>query len=517
MPALAPSRPVESRDPATGEVWRSYATPSAADVVQAVERARAAQPAWSARGVQARADILRRFKAGLFARRLEVARVISRENGKPVGEALLSEVMVTLDYAGYYIGLAPRRLAPRVEKSRTAATALKRVTLEYHPHGVVGVIAPWNYPFQLAAGALIPALVAGNAVVLKPSEFTPACGVLLVELLHAAGVPADVVQVIPGDGSAGAALVQAGVNRVHFTGSVATGRKVAAACGALLIPCGLELGGSDAAIVCADANLARAAQGLAWGRFSNAGQTCVAPKRIFIEQPAFDAFAALFAAEVRSLTVGGATVAGAEVGPMIRPDAVTILEGQFADAIAGGATVVARANAPAGAEGFFPPTVITNVTPEMRVMREETFGPLVPLIPVANDEEAIARANASDFGLSGSVWTSDAARGRRLASRLEAGTVAVNDAVLTAGMSNVPHGGVKTSGLGRSHGEAGLMECVESRAVVTDRVAAGRQPWWFRYGREHEANADALVTVLHAPSIGARLAVLGRVLRSLLG
>ncbi len=514
--APAPSRPVESRDPATGEVWRRYDAPSSLDVVRAVERARAAQVAWAARSVSERATLLTRFRAALYTRRHEVASVVSRENGKPASEALMSEVFVALEYAQYYAGLAPTRLRPHVAPTRTMGTMLKKVTIEYHPHGVVGVIAPWNYPFQLAAGAVIPAIVAGNAVVLKPSEFTPTCAVLLGELFTQAGLPKDVLQVIPGDGAAGAALVQAGVNRVHFTGSVATGRKVAAACGALLVPCSLELGGSDAAIIFADADLARAARGLAWGRFSNAGQTCVAPKRIFVEQRVFDAFAAHFAREVQALTVGAASTPGAEVGPLIRPEAATMLEAQFADAIAGGATVLARAATPSGA-GFFPPTVLVNVKPEMRVMREETFGPLVPLVPVADEAEAITLANRSEFGLSASVWTSDAERGRRVASQLEAGSVAVNDAVLTAGMSNLPHGGVKASGMGRSHGELGLMECVEPRAVLTDRISSPKQPWWYRYGAQYDDTADAFLTALHAPSWLDRVKVLGRMVRGLRG
>ncbi len=517
VPTSAPTRPVESRDPATGAVWQSFPAPSTADIVRAVERARAAQVEWAARSITDRAAVLKRFRAVLFARRHEVASVVSRENGKPVVEALMAEVFVALEYAQYYAGLAPKRLRPHVAPSRTMGTMLKKVTIEYHPHGVVGVIAPWNYPFQLAAGAILPALVAGNAVVLKPSEFTPSSGVLLGELLVESGLPTGVLQVIPGDGSAGAALIQAGVNRVHFTGSVATGRKVAAACGALLVPCGLELGGSDAALVFADADLERAARGLVWGRFSNAGQTCVAPKRIFVEHQAFDAFAAHFAREVQALTVGAATVAGAEVGPLIRPEAVTVLEAQLADAMAGGAKVLARAAAPAGRGGFFPPTAVVNVTPDMRVMREETFGPLVPLFPVSSEADAIARANQSDFGLSASVWTGSAERGRRVAAQLHAGTVAVNDAVLVAGMSNVPHGGVKQSGMGRSHGELGLMECVEPRAIITDRIMSPKQPWWYRYGPAYDDMADAFLTAMHAPSWTDRVQVLGRMFRGLRG
>lgn len=505
-PAGAPPREVESRDPATGEVWRRYPAPTVLDVVHAVETAREAQGAWAAQPVRERARVLRRFGRILLDRRLEVATTVSRENGKPVGEALATEVLVALDFAQFYAKLAPKRLAPLVAPSLTMSTMLKKVQIEYHPHGVVGVISPWNYPFQLAAGVVLPALVAGNAVVLKPSEFTPASGVLLGELLSEAGLPEGVLQVVPGDGSAGAALVGAGVNRVSFTGSVATGRRVAAACAALLIPCSLELGGSDPAIVLDDADVERAARGLAWGRFSNAGQTCVAPKRIYVEAGAFDRFTAALAREVGALRVGPGSVQGTEVGPMIRESQVTLLREQFDDAVRRGATIVARAPASGLSErSYFAPTVLTNVTPEMRVLHEETFGPLLPVVKVADEEEAIRLANHSDFGLSASVWSGNAARGRRVAARLEAGTVAVNDVTIVAGMSNVPHGGVKASGLGRSHGEQGLMECVEPRTIVTDRWSASRQLWWFRYGPTHIADAEAVIEAMHGASLGVRL------------
>lgn len=510
----APPRAVESRDPATGEVWRRFDAPQSMDVVRAVEKAREAQPAWAAMPVRERARVIAQFRRVLVSRRLEVATIISRENGKPVGEALATEVLVALDYAQFYARLAPKRLAPRTAPSLTMSSILKKVQVRYHPHGVVGVISPWNYPFQLAAGVVLPALVAGNAIVLKPSEFTPASGVILGELLAQAGLPEGVMQVVPGDGSAGAALVGAGVNRVSFTGSVATGRRVAAACAGLLIPCSLELGGSDPAIVLDDADLVRAARGITWGRFSNAGQTCVAPKRVYVEAGVFDRFAAALTREVEQLRVGPGSVAGTEVGPMIRESQVTVLRAQFDDAMARGATVVARAPASGlDAQAYFPPTVLTNVTREMRVLHEETFGPLLPLVKVADEEEAIALANHSDFGLSASVWSGNAARGRRVAGRLEAGTVAVNDVAVVAGMANVPHGGVKTSGMGRSHGEAGLLECVETRTVVTDRLASARQLWWFRYGATHVADSDTVIQAMH----GATLADKGRAALRLLG
>ena len=513
-----PSRPVESRDPATGEVWRRYAAPSTAEVAATVAAARQAQPAWAGLAVRERARVLDRFRSVLMARRIEVATAICRENGKPVGEALATEILVALDYAAYFARLAPKALAPRSVAPATMSMLLKKVRLEYHPHGVVGVISPWNYPFQLAAGVVLPALVAGNAVVLKPSEFTPTSGVLLVELLREAGVPEHVVSVLPGDGITGAALVGAGVNRVSFTGSVATGRKVAGACAAQLIPCSLELGGSDPAIVLDDADVERAARGIVWGRFSNAGQTCVAPKRVFVEAAVFDTFTAAISRQVRALHVGAGGTPGTEVGPMIRPAAVTELRAQLDDALARGAVVAAAASlGDRSPESWFVPTVVTNVTSEMRVLREETFGPLLPLVKVESEDDAVRRANASEFGLSASVWSGDRRRAERVASRLEAGTVAINDAVVVAGMANVPHGGVKASGLGRSHGEQGLMECVESRAIVSDRFAMARQPWWFGYGTSHVDDADGLVLSVHGRSIGEQLRGTWRLLRAVLG
>ena len=512
-----PRRPVESRDPATGEVWRRYDAPSDTDVVRAVEGARAAQLAWALTPVRERARVLRRFRRILLDRRIEVATVVSRETGKPVGEALATEVLVALDYAQYFASLAPRRLVPQVAPSLTLSTLLKKVRIEYHPHGVLGVIAPWNYPFQLAAGVVLPALVAGNAVVLKPSEFTPTSGVLLGELLTQAGLPEGVLQVLTGDGSTGATLVRAGVNRVSFIGSVATGRRVAAECAAHFIPCSLELGGSDPAIVLDDADVERAARGLVWGRFSNAGQTCVAPKRVYVEARVFDRFTNAIAAEVGKLRMGPGSEQGTEVGPLIRDAQTATVRAQFDDAMRRGATIVAQSAMNGMREqSYFPPTVLTNVSAEMRVLREETFGPLLPLVKVADEEEAIRLANQSEFGLSASVWSGSASRGQRVAARLEAGTVAVNDVVIVAGMPNVPHGGVKSSGLGRSHGELGLMECVEPRTIVTDRLRAARQLWWFRYGRTHVADTEAVLLAMHGASLGTRLRASWRLLGQLL-
>lgn len=528
LPSPTPTRAVESRDPATGHVWQRF-TPASADAVSAaVAAARGAQPAWGARSLADRLAVVARFHRLLFERRTEVAELLMREAGKPLADALASEVLITLDQARFYLDEAPRVLRGTTIRPRSLAMMRKQVHVAHEPWGVVAVIAPWNYPFMLAAGHTVPALLAGNAVVLKPSELTPASGVVLGELLHAAGVPADVLHVLPGDGATGAALSGAPVDKVFFTGSVATGRRVAEACARQLIPCVLELGGSDPALVLEDADVAHAAAGIAWGRFSNAGQTCVAPKRVFVARQVYEPFVAALAEVVRGLRAGPGTSEASDLGPLIRPEQASALRAQLDDALAGGARVVAEGSLVGGAStgageggtptGFFPPTVLADVRPDARVLREETFGPLLPVVRVADAAEAVRLANASAFGLSASVWTRDARLGRRVADQLHAGTVVINDSVIVAGMAEVPHGGVKESGMGRSHGVAGLLECVRTKTVVTDRLPGVAQPWWFRGSAGARAAAlDAFARLAHGRGARERVGGLSGTIRLLRG
>lgn len=505
-------RPVESRDPATGEVFRRWDSADEAAVAMAVARARNAQPQWAARSPEERAEVIERFRAALFRRREEVAALITREAGKPLVDALGADVTVTLDFAAWVAGAAPRFLRGGWRGVAGLTMWRKRVRVERSPLGVVGIIAPWNYPFFLPASCALPVLACGNAAIIKPSEFTPGSAAIIEELFREAGLPDGLLQVIQGDGVTGAALVRAGVDKMMFTGGEAAGRKVAIACAEQLIPCSLELGGSDAAIVLADADVRYAADGLAWTRFSNAGQTCVAPKRIFVEAPAYDAFVAAMSRAVRALKVGPGAQESSEVGPLIRPHARATIAAQCEDAVSRGATIAAQADAPAG-DCFFPPTLLTGVDDTMRVLREETFGPLLPVMKVRDAEEAITRANRSEFGLSASVWTTDRARGLAVAKRLQAGTVLINDAIAVVGMADVPYGGVKSSGMGRMHGIAGLEDCVHSTPVVDDRFATWRQAWWFGYGPRHVEGVRAFQRVAHGRTIGERLSGLAGTVR----
>jgi len=508
----APSgRLPESRDPATGDVWQRYPVADAEAIHAAVARARAAQPAWAALAPTVRADVIRGFAHRLFARREEAALIVARENGKPVGEALGVDIGVTLALADHFVVAAPRFLRARWRRSRMLAAWRKRATLVREPYGVVGVISPWNYPMFLPLSSAIPALLCGNAVVNKPSEWTPGIAELVKECLHAAGVPADIYQVMHGAGGTGAALCDE-VDKVFFTGSEATGRKVAMSCARRLIPCALELGGSDPAIVLADADLRHAASGIAWGRFTNAGQTCVAAKRVFVEASVYDAFLAALTAAVRQLTVGPGTSADTDIGPMIRPEQRAVIAAQHADAMARGAREALRLETPAG-DCYFPPVILTDVPPDSRVMTEETFGPLLPVTPVRDVDEAIRRANETTQGLSASVWTGDVMRGVAVAQRLQAGSVLINDACTAAGISDVPHGGFKHSGLGKVHGDLGLEECVRTKAITVDWFQSWRQPWWFGYGRAHRDEIDAFLRAAHGTSLIDRVRALPAVLR----
>jgi acyl-CoA reductase-like NAD-dependent aldehyde dehydrogenase len=472
---------------------------AAADLVAV---ARAAQPDWALAPLEHRTRPLGRFHELVVARRAELVDVIMRENGKARPEAL-AEIALTVDLARFYARIAERELAPRKFTPGNPALWRKRVTVTREPLGVVGVISPWNYPLMLPAGPIIAALVAGNAVLFKPSELTPGCGAALVGILHEAGIPRDVLHVVQGDGSAGAAVVEAGCDKIFFTGSEAVGRQIAARCGAMMIPCSLELGGSDPAIVLPDADVALAARGIAWGRFQNAGQTCVAPKRVIAVGGVHDKLVELLAEETRRLAVGR-TREGAEVGHVISLRQREELDSILGDSVDRGARVRATAGAVDDAH-YFPPTIITGVTGEMRVMREETFGPLLPVTHVRTVDEAVELANATSFGLSASVWGRDPGLARSVAARLEVGSVSINDVSVTAGIAEAPHGGVKSSGMGRMHGVEGLLECTRTKTIVEDRLPALGQPWWHRYNADVDAGMDHFVDLAHGRSIVSRL------------
>jgi succinate-semialdehyde dehydrogenase/glutarate-semialdehyde dehydrogenase len=342
-------------------------------------------------------------------------------------------------------------------------------------------------------------LVAGNAVLIKPSELTPSTGALVGELITRAGFPPNLVQVLQGAGDLGAAIIAAAPDKVVFTGSVATGQRIAEACGKQLIPSVLELGGKDAMIVLSDADLEIASSAAVWGSFTNCGQACVSVERIYVEQAVADRFTGLCVQKTKKLRIGPASDPDAEVGPMIRLRQLEKVEAQLQDAVARGATILAGGNRrPDLGPNFLEPTVIARVDHSMTLMREETFGPVLAIQVVASADEALALANDSPFALSGSIWTAHARRGRELASRLRAGSVMVNDVASYYGIAEAPHGGRGASGWGRVHSRFGLLEMVQVKYVDVDRLPRVAKSWWYGYSAKLAAAASAFADLLFA-------------------
>jgi len=507
MPAetLVEKKTLISYNPADGSVVGEVAMADAAEVHDAVERARRAQPGWYARGVRQRLQIVREFQHLLNDRKQQVAAAITREVGKPVVEALLSEVLVVLDAARFLLDHAYNQLKPEPLPHGALVMKTKRGAIHREPYGVFGIISPWNYSFSIPATETLAALVAGNAVVLKPSELTPFVALELQKLLYAAGVPQNVFQVVIGEGPSGAALAEAKIDKLIFTGSVPTGKRVGEAAARRLLPVVLELGGKDPLLVFDDVDIDVAAAGAVWGAFTNCGQACLSMERCYVQRSIYEKFAAACAEKAKALRVGNG-MENVDVGPLIFERQLKIVEAHVNDAIQRGARVLCggRRLAEMG-PCFYPPTVLADVTHEMLIMREETFGPVLPIAPFDTEEEAIELANDSEFGLAASVWTRDSERAKRIAARLQTGSVMLNDMVCSFGISEAPHGGVKASGMGRTHGSMGLEEMVRPKYIATDLLPGMKKVWWYGYGGNFGAQMNNFVNALFAKSLFKRL------------
>jgi len=484
-PANVRDGAIHNTEPATGRPFPPLPVVEPGAVRDVVARARIAQRRWATLSWKERRARLLAFRRKLLKRSDDVAALLMRENGKPRFEALTHEIFPIADLTGYFAKRAQRILRDE-EIPLHLFGPLKRSHLRYEPRGVIGVISPWNFPFSIPMGDVIMALAARNAVVVKPSEWTPRIMLLARELLVEAGIDPDLVAVVPGGGETGAALVEAGVDMMIFTGSVATGRKVGEACGRQLIPYVAELGGKDPALVLADADVEDAARLVVWGAFANSGQVCASVERVLVHESIYDPFVSRVV-ELASVLRQGDPAAAAErqdqvdVGPMVVPDQLELVKRQIAEARSQGARIVAGGNAwGEGGARFIEPTVIVDVDPKMSIWREETFGPCLPIRPFRDEEEAIREANDTRFGLNAYVFSRDAARASRVAERLEAGTVVVNDVLYTHALPETPWGGVKQSGVGRVHGKQALKELCEVHHVNRPRIGV-RPLWLFPY------------------------------------
>jgi acyl-CoA reductase-like NAD-dependent aldehyde dehydrogenase len=467
-------------NPATGAVIAHVADMGADEVAELARLGRAAQPGWQALGFDGRARVMLAMRKWLMDHSERVVSTIVSETGKTYEDAYMAELVYTGGALTYWSKHAKRFLADEPVSVSTVAIVGKKLVTRYEPVGLVGIIGPWNYPLVNSFGDAIPALMAGNSVVLKPSEITPLTSLLLADALLECGMPANVFQIATGRGATGGALIDE-ADMIMFTGSTATGRKVMARAAQTLTPVSLELGGKDPMIVLADADVEQAANAAAYYSMFNGGQTCISIERVYVEDAVYDDFVGRVVEKVGAIRQGESTgPATSELGAMTTGAQLEIVERHVADALAKGARALTGGRRREGKGHFYEPTVLVDVDHTMQAMTEETFGPTLPIMRVADAEEALRLANDSPYGLGAAVY-GDRGRAEQLARRLQAGAVCVNDALLNYLAVELPMGGWKASGLGTRHGAAGIRKYAKQQALLISRVHLKREPFMFPY------------------------------------
>jgi acyl-CoA reductase-like NAD-dependent aldehyde dehydrogenase len=507
---------IEVHSPATLEKIGEVTVDPPLEVRGAIQRAREAFAIWSALDFKQRALVLRTARDNFVAHREELTELICRENGKPRLEAIV-EITYVCDVMTFYAKqarrfLKPQRVTPHLLRN-------KKVRVHYQPRGVVGMITPWNFPLILTIGEAIPAIMAGNSVVIKPSEWTPLIAMRGAELVRDAfrahGLPLDILQIVNGFGETGGALVDE-ADMIAFTGSVRTGKVVAERAARRLIPVSLELGGKDPMIVLRDADLERAANAAVWGAFTNSGQVCISVERVYVEDSIADQFTRRVVEKTKALRQGyDANEAGTDkridIGAMTFPKQVEVVEEHIADARARGAQILTGGQRNPHLPGrYFEPTVLTNVDHSMKIMTEETFGPVLPIMRVKDEHEALRLANDSLYGLNASVFTKDRAKGERMAARVEAGITCVNDVIAGFGVTDAPSGGLKESGIGKRHGAEGIRRFCHQQVVVTDRFGMKSELFWYPYTARTERLLSRLLGIVFSSRLSEKLKALRR-------
>jgi acyl-CoA reductase-like NAD-dependent aldehyde dehydrogenase len=509
---------IVSYDPATGEEIGRARLSSAEEVQSAVGRARAAQPSWASLSFRHRARVILKARELLLTERNEIAHLISRETGKPIAEAISMEIVPTLDAMHYFAHAAESLLRPQKIDIGQYGLMGRSSKIIFRPLGVVGIISPWNFPLATPVDEIVIALMAGNAVVLKPSELTPLIALKIADIFNRAGLQTGLLEILTGDGSTGAALVDARVDKIMFTGSVTTGKRVAAAAAKLLTPVVLELGGKDPMIVLEDADIENAARGAVWGAFANSGQACASVERCYVQESIAPKFIERVVTETELLKQGLGTEDAVDIGAMSNERQLQIVVDHVNDAKLRGARVLTGGRRAANLAGFFfEPTVLTNVDHGMQIMRDETFGPVLPIMTFKTEDEAIRLANDSMFGLTASVWTRSIGKGQRIAELINAGTVMVNEVVYTHGIAQTPWGGVKDSGYGRTHGRMGLLELVHPQHIHVNRLSFLPDLWWFGYNPRAAKLFGGLATNFTTGSLVKTSRLLPQMFRRLFG
>ena len=475
---------LESFNPATGDLVGSVETITPAKVQSVVDDVAEVQPFWAALSLEDRARYMRRAIDVLIAELDEIAELLTAEQGKPRVESYTMELLPTVDSLKWIADNGPQILSDE-KLSMPLFLKSKSAKFTYEPIGVVGVIAPWNYPWSIPFGEVAIALMCGNGVVLKPASLTPLIGERIRQTFEKAGLPEGLIRTVHGGGRIGDALVKSTAGKIFFTGSVEVGKKVGVECAKRMKGSVLELGGKDPQIVCSDADLANAVSGAVWGGFANAGQTCSGIERVYVVDEVADRFLEGVVRETERLTVGDPRDWTTEIGPMVSDEQAAIVSELVDDAVKSGAKKLT--GGPTKVKGmtgsFIAPVVLTDVTHDMRIMNEEIFGPVLPVMKVHSEEEALSLANDSQFGLGASVWTKDRAKGERIAHQIESGMVWVNDHSFSHGACQCAWGGVKDSGLGRSHSKFGFYECVNIKQLAWE-PGWTRDMWWQPYDRK---------------------------------
>jgi len=489
--------PVEN--PATGEILTTVPDLDAAAVAEMARRGSAAQAQWELFGFEGRGRVLLRMQKWVMDNAEQIISTVVSETGKTFEDAQFAEISYSGSAFGFWAKNAEKYLADERVRSSSPFVKGKKLMLRYRPLGLIGVITPWNFPFGIACADCIPALAAGDSVILKPSEITPLSALLLAEGLRECGMPESVFQVATGRGETGAALIEE-VDMIMFTGSTRTGRKVAEAAGRRLIPSSLELGGKDPMIVLCDADLERAANVATYYSMTNSGQGCIAVERVYVEAPVYDEFLAKVTDKVRALRQGNPNrgPGSVEVGSMTFPPQVGTVEDHVNDALAKGAKAITGGHRGEGPGHFFEPTVMVDVDHSMKIMQQETFGPTLPIMKVKDANEALRLANDTSYGLGGSVFSRDTARGRAIAGRVNSGAVCVNDACMNLAALELPLGGVKASGLGSRHAAGGIRKyCSQQAMLITPRLALKRDLHFFPNSRKRTMRLNRLLKLLY--------------------
>jgi acyl-CoA reductase-like NAD-dependent aldehyde dehydrogenase len=475
-------RVVQSFAPLTGELLGEVPVMSSHQVREVVDRARAAQEAWAAVPIVARAEQMLRFRDCIVEHSDELATLLARENGKPKPEAMVQEIAVVADLCTFLAKEAERILA--VEERSLRMMPHRKSFIHYIPRGVVGVIGPWNYPLQLPLRDLLTAVIAGNAAVVKPSEVTPLIMVRAKELWDQSGMPPDLFGVVTGYGQTGAALVDAGIDMCLFTGSVRTGRRVASACGERLIPCVMELGGKAPLLACSDCDIERTADAIVFGGFANAGQVCISVERVYAHRGIYQTLVLEVEKRIRKLRLGDPVSEHCDIGGIAFAGQIAVAEAHIEDALNNGARLVCGGHRGPGEGQVFLPTLLIDCNHDCTVMKEEIFGPIVPMMQVSSEEEAIQLANDSRLGLNAYVFSEDPVRARALAEQIEAGSVLINDVLLNGGLPETPFGGIKQSGFGRVLGPEGLRAMCHTRHICEERIKLPKNPVAFPYTKK---------------------------------